>query len=282
MDIASTISELQRQLAEPRRNGKTIGFAPTMGNLHAGHARLIAALREHCDYLVVSIFVNPTQFAPNEDIQLYPRTPEADRALLSSENVDLLFCPSLTEIYPSACKSDLRIDIPSMTQLHCGRKRPNHFSAVLTIVNLLFNLVRPQRMAFGKKDFQQLRCIERMVADLHLPVMIDAVDTGRASDGLALSSRNQYLTIAERQIAPQLYQHLQRLVSQIKAGARDFRGLEKETMRSLATTGWRPEYCAIVCPFDLQLAENNFPLMILIAAVLGKARLIDNIEINYC
>ena len=261
-----------------RKAGKVIGFVPTLGNLHEGHARLMRALRPQCDLLVTSIFVNPTQFAEHEDLDTYPRSEEQDLLLCWREQNDLVFQPDARAIYVGGRKPLTLINIPAMTLLHCGGTRPHFFPAVLTIVNLLFNIVLPHKTAFGKKDFQQLRLTQIMTKELHLPVEVVPVDTGRAADGLALSSRNQYLTTSERKIAPKLYATL---VELSKRGTTAYRALEQEGMRRLEKHGFKPEYVHVCRADDLLPAQpQDQNVVILAAAWLGKARLIDNVPLG--
>ena len=264
---------------EVRRQNKTIGFVPTLGNLHRGHGYLMRALRDRCDLLVVSIFINPTQFAANEDYANYPRTEEEDKRICAAEKVDLIFIPAAEDIYVKLPLT--KIDVPTMTGLHCGMSRPSHFSGVLMIVNLFLNIVVPHWMALGKKDFQQLRVIEIMVQELHIPVELVAVDTGRERDGLALSSRNRYLTQDQRPRAPQLYAVLSQLKSAIEKGERNYRLLEEQASHLLGAAKMKVDYVHISRSDDLQPAEKvDKELVILAAVYLGKARLIDNVRIS--
>ncbi len=264
---------------EVRRQNKTIGFVPTLGNLHLGHGYLMRALRDRCDLLVVSIFINPTQFAANEDYANYPRTEEEDKRICAAEKVDLIFIPAAEDIYVKPPLT--KIDIPTMTGLHCGMSRPSHFSGVLMIVNLFLNIVVPHWMALGKKDFQQLRVIEIMVQELHIPVELVAVDTGREKDGLALSSRNRYLTQDQRPRAPQLYAVLSQLKSAIEKGERNYRLLEEQASHLLGAAKMKVDYVHISRSDDLQPAEKMDKELVILAAVyLGNARLIDNVRIS--
>jgi len=262
-----------------RRQNKTIGFVPTLGNLHQGHSYLMRALRDKCDLLVVSIFINPTQFAANEDYANYPRTEEEDKKICAAEKVDVIFIPAAEDIYVNSPLT--RIDIPTMTGLHCGMSRPNHFSGVLMIVNLFLNIVMPHWMALGKKDFQQLRVIEIMVKELHIPIELVAVDTGREKDGLALSSRNRYLTQDQRRRAPQLYVILSGLKNAIEKGERNYRLLEEQASHLLGAAQMKVDYVHISRCDDLQPAEKVDKEIVILAAVyLGKARLIDNVRVS--
>ena len=280
MQIITRLAELRPALASLRPPGSA-GWAliPTMGNLHLGHAHLIRAARARCPLSVVSLFVNPSQFGPNEDLQLYPRTPEQDVELLRTEGVDLLFMPGVEQIYP-APDPELTIDIPQLSRLYCGRERPNHFRGVLTVVNLLFNLVQPELAAFGKKDYQQLRLIELMTNYLHYPIEILRVDTGRDRSGLALSSRNSYLTPEQLQRAPELYQQLQACARALRAGAPP-EAATQPSWQALEAAGFVPEYLQVADPESLQPLASAQPGMIILAAArLGRARLIDNLEVQ--
>ena len=262
-----------------RADGARLALVPTMGNLHAGHVSLLRAARARCERVVATIFVNPSQFGPNEDLQLYPRTPEEDIELLRTEGVDLLFMPSIEQVYPQS-NPQLTIDIPELSGLYCGRQRPNHFKGVLLVVNILFNMIRPDVAVFGKKDYQQLRLIELMVQYLHLPIEIMRVDTGRDDRGLALSSRNQYLSAAELELAPELYQQLQECELGLRTGLGPSVAAER-SLRSLQRLGFAPEYLVAVDPVSLQaLGESQQSMLLLAAAQLGRARLIDNLEIQ--
>ena len=273
------IDALRTALRGLRAEGARLALVPTMGNLHAGHVSLLRAARARCECVVATIFVNPSQFGPNEDLQLYPRTPEADIELLRAEGVDLLFMPSVEQVYPQS-NPQLTIDIPELSGLYCGRRRPNHFKGVLLVVNILFNMIRPDVAVFGKKDYQQLRLIELMVQHLHLPIEIMRVDTGRDDRGLALSSRNQYLSAAELELAPELYQQLQECELGLRTGLGPSAAAER-SLQSLQRLGFAPEYLVAVDPVSLQaLEEAQQSMLLLVAAQLGRARLIDNLEIS--
>lgn len=281
MRIIHSPQEMLRVVDELRQNNKTIGFVPTLGNLHEGHAKLIKEVNANSQVSVVSIFVNPVQFSESEDLDAYPHSEEQDIELCRKEQVDLVFLPSATEIYAASHHPLTQVNIPSMSGLHCGISRPSHFMGVLTIVALLFNLVKPHCAAFGKKDFQQLRLIQIMTEELHFPIKILPVDTGRADDGLALSSRNIYLTAKERELAPQFYKQLQKIATRITSGSIDYRALEKEAMNELQKLGFKPDYVNLAKQSDLQPASpQDKDLVILGAVYLGKARLIDNLDLR--
>ncbi len=280
MRIIHSPQEMLSAVDELRRDGKTIGFVPTLGNMHQGHAKLIQEVNAKSQVSIVSIFVNPVQFSANEDLEDYPHSEKKDIELCKQEQVDIVFLPSASDIYAGGQHPLTQVNIPSMSGLHCGVSRPTHFMGVLTIVALLFNLVKPHCAAFGKKDFQQLRLIQTMAEELHFPIKILAVDTGRAADGLALSSRNMYLTKEERQLAPQFYKQLQSIAKKASDSSIDYRVLEEEAKSNLTELGFKPDYVNIVLQSNLQPATpQDKDLVILGAVYLGKARLIDNLEL---
>ena len=279
MEIISKLDQLPPALESLRARGGQLALVPTMGNLHGGHQSLIRHARQSCPLVAVSIFVNPSQFGPNEDLQLYPRTPQNDIELLQNEQVDLLFMPAVEQIYPNAT-AKLFIDIPELSQLHCGHSRPNHFKGVLLIVNMLFNLLRPDVAVFGKKDYQQLRLISIMAEYLHMGVRILPVDTSRDANGLALSSRNQYLTAEQLQLAPELYRQLQQCSQALVAGVEPAEAAER-SITALQKFGFKPEYLQVVDPINMRaLARSQQQMLVLAAANLGRARLIDNLEVS--
>ncbi len=270
-----------REVLAGVRDQERVAFVPTMGNLHAGHLALVREARRRAGIVVVSIFVNPLQFGPNEDLGRYPRTLDADRKALQAEGVDLLFAPPVEAIYPIPLEQQTRVEVPGISDIHCGAARPGHFSGVATVVCKLFNMVQPDVAVFGKKDYQQLRVIQHMVRDLAMPVEIIGLDTVRERDGLAMSSRNQYLDPEQRRVAPRLYAVLRDGRTRILGGRRDWRALEKEMTAGLAADGLRPDYAAIVdAETLLPPTPQSRQLVILAAAWLGGARLIDNIEID--
>lgn len=274
MQIISTIAELRSRLS----NERVIAFVPTMGNLHEGHLNLMRLAREHGDCVVASIFVNPLQFGPSEDFDKYPRTLEADCAKLQGL-ADVVFAPSVNEMYPE--KQTVFVELPAIANELDGASRPGHFRGMATVVLKLLNIVRPQVALFGKKDYQQLHIIRQMVAQLNLPVRIVGGETVRAEDGLALSSRNQYLSSAERSEAILLYQTLQEVRQAILQGERDMERLQQHAVKLLVARGWKVDYVAVRNQSDLLPAsplERN--LVVLAAARLGNTRLIDNIEVD--
>lgn len=261
-----------------RAQHNDIAFVPTMGNLHAGHLALVAKARQQASQVVVSIFVNPLQFGVNEDYSRYPRTMEHDIELLQSMGVDVLFAPSVEELFPAP--QSYHVEPPPVANELCGAFRPGHFRGVATIVMKLFNIIQPTIAVFGRKDYQQLTIIRGMVADFAIPVTLLAGETIRAEDGLALSSRNGFLSADERSTAPQLYAKLVEMKGQILAGAHDHMQIEQRAIDDLSAQGWQVDYVAIR---DSSLAipsPDSKQLVILVAARLGSTRLIDNIEID--
>ncbi|MGH8378442.1 MAG: pantoate--beta-alanine ligase, partial [Gammaproteobacteria bacterium] len=237
-------TELRDCINRWRYTGQRIALVPTMGNLHAGHMRLVEHARKHAKQIVVSVFVNPLQFGPSEDFKSYPRTLEEDKAKLIGATADLLFAPSVDEMYPGDQERITRIDVPGLSDILDGKFRPGHFQGVATVVAKLFNMAQPDVAVFGEKDYQQLALIRRMVADLSMPVEVIGVPTVREPDGLAMSSRNQYLTPAERALAPALYRTLQEVAQALIQGRRDFETLESEAASKLSE-GFRLDYVSI-------------------------------------
>lgn len=285
MQIIQTASELRNVL----KRQDNIAFVPTMGNLHAGHIHLVKLAKQHASCVVASIFVNPLQFSPTEDLANYPRTLDADCEKLAAAGCDIVFTPSVAEIYPTFDGKNIRqtmtIDPPPIANVLCGATRLSHFAGVATVVMKLFNMVQPQFAVFGKKDFQQLFIIKEMVRQFNLPIEIIAGETVREANGLALSSRNGYLTDTQRASASQLNSALQSIVNQIKNGNKDFVQLEQQASAQLASQGWEVDYISIRSSTTLQPAsvlDKN--LIVLGAAKItnktsGKTRLIDNIEL---
>ena len=274
-----TINTLREQLGEIRSAGRKIALVPTMGNLHAGHLSLVKQVQEIADYVVVSIFVNPTQFVEGEDFNNYPRTLEADLEYLKQINVDVVFVPDMNEIYPENIKITTEVIVPELDSIYCGEYRPGHFKGVATIVTKLFNIVQPDIAIFGEKDYQQLLVIRSLVKNLNLPIDIIGSPTIREADGLAMSSRNKYLTTAERQQAPLLYKCIKKVVVSLKNGESNYKNLEKEALSTLKNAGFKPEYFNI-CDAETLKYPINQKLVVLAAAWLGKARLIDNVAVQ--
>jgi pantoate--beta-alanine ligase len=326
MIIVQSVAELKSEVARLRAAGRRIAFVPTLGNLHAGHRHLLEQARRHADAVVASVYVNPLQFGPGEDFSAYPRTPEQDRAVLEGGGVELLFFPDDSAIYPRGRAQSTRVEVPEVSDILCGAARPGHFRGVATVVHRLFQLVMPDVALFGKKDYQQLLVIRLMTSDFGLPIEIVGVDTVRDADGLALSSRNGYLTPAERRIAPKLYATLLALAGRIKKqgvptamdggrfGLLPSRGItpsmegrsagreavppgtnagavfrpengfavhEAQAAEQLAAAGFRPDYVSVRRQQDLGSPDpGDGRLVMLAAAWLGRARLIDNLELD--
>ncbi len=276
MQIHSSIPEMR---AVRQRHGR-VAFVPTMGNLHAGHIALMTEARAHADCVVASIFVNRLQFGPNDDFDRYPRTFQADCEQLATAGVDLLFAPGEAELYPEA--QQYHVDPPEIQHQLDGEFRPGHFRGVATVVLKLFNVVQPQVALFGKKDYQQLMVLRNMTRQLALPIEIVGGETVRAEDGLALSSRNAYLSAAERAEAPRLQRILSGVRTAVLGGERNFARLEREAVSELERHGWKTDYVALRRQSDLQVprASDAQPLVVLAASRLGAARLIDNVEVD--
>jgi len=278
METVVSVRELRRHVAQWRSAGQQVAFVPTMGNLHAGHGSLVEQAARRADRVIVSIFVNPLQFGPNEDFAAYPRTPLEDRKLLESLGADLLFTPEVDEMYPRGQATSARVQVPGLDEILCGAFRPGHFTGVATIVAKLLNLVQPDVALFGEKDYQQLLIIRRTVIDLCMPMEIVGVPTTREADGLAMSSRNRYLTDAERRVAPQIFAELERARRAIEAGSREFAALEQAGLAGLRQAGFRPDYFAILDAATLGPPADSKDLVVLTAARIGRARLIDNVR----
>ena len=276
MRIVNTVFELRADIKTWRLEGASVAFVPTMGNLHAGHLQLVNMAQKKADRVVVSIFVNPTQFGAGEDFETYPRTEREDREKLEAGNADLLFQPSVADIYTPDAKTT--VTVTGLSDLYCGASRPGHFSGVATVVCKLFNLVQPDIALFGHKDFQQLTVIKTMVRDLNIPVEIIGVDTVREPSGLALSSRNGYLTDDERRVAPKLYHALCVARDAILAGNQTYADIEQQALQFLQQAGFQPDYFSVCRSGDLKKATaEDRDLVLLAAAKLGNTRLIDNI-----
>lgn len=279
MQISKHINSLQQELAVLTMQGESLALVPTMGNLHAGHMSLIREARKLADRVIVSIFVNPTQFDRDEDLAAYPRTLDEDIEKLEKGRVDLLFAPHSEEIYGE--DSTTRIHVPGLADCLEGASRPGHFDGVATIVAKLFNLIQPDVALFGEKDFQQLQLIQRMVEDLNFPVSVLGFPTVREADGLAMSSRNRYLNEEERQKAPQLYAALQKMEQTLRQGKKDYLVMEEQATKDLENAGFGVDYVSIVGASDLkEPKEAESQLVILASAWLGQARLIDNIPVD--
>ncbi|MGI4841645.1 MAG: pantoate--beta-alanine ligase [Janthinobacterium lividum] len=281
MNTVTTIAELRAAIALARRAGKRIGFAPTMGNLHSGHAALVTHARALSDFVVASIFVNPLQFGPSEDLDTYPRTLDADQQRLVEAGCDLLFAPSVAQMYPEGTAVQTRVSVPELSQGLCGASRPGHFEGVATVVSKLLNMVQPDVAIFGQKDYQQLAVIRAMVRDLNMPIEIVGQPTVRAEDGLALSSRNGYLDAAQRAKAPVLYRSLSEMAEAIAQGDRDYAGLLERQRKIISASGFTLDYLEIRHAVHLRPATAlDHDLVILVAAYLGTTRLIDNLHLD--
>lgn len=281
MITVKTIRDLRPAVARARSEGKRIGLVPTMGNLHEGHAALVHKAVQQADFVVTSIFVNPIQFGPREDFASYPRTLSADQSVLVQAGCHVLFAPEVEEVYPDGAQEQARIQVPGVSSGLCGASRPGHFDGVATVVAKLFNMVQPDVAIFGEKDYQQLAVIRKLVRDLNFPIQIIGEPTVRADDGLALSSRNGYLSAEQRLAAPALHQTLQALAQAIRSGSRDFSELLEHSKRSLVEAGFTPDYLEIREANTLHPANaSDSRLVILAAAVLGKTRLIDNLSVD--
>lgn len=281
MRTVHRVNELHTELSEWRARRESIALVPTMGNLHAGHLSLVQRARQLGECVVVSVFVNPLQFGPNEDFQRYPRTLDADSELLRRAGADLLFAPAVEDVYPAGYPPATTVRVGGeLTSILDGHFRPGHFEGVATVVNILFNLVRPDVAVFGEKDWQQLQVIRRMVADLALPLRIAGAATLRDADGLALSSRNQYLDAAQRALAPRLYAALQAVGEGVAAGRRDFEALCAEQRAVLEAAGFRPQYLEVRAPDLGAPRADAAAFIVLAAAYLGTTRLIDNLQLR--
>lgn len=277
MRTLKLVSELRSVVGAWRRAGESIAFVPTMGNLHAGHLKLVNEARKKADRVVVSIFVNPTQFGPGEDYETYPRTEREDQEKLAAADTDVLFLPDVSEMYAPEARTV--VQVTGVSDDYCGASRPGHFNGVATVVCKLFNMVQPDIAFFGQKDFQQLTVIRAMVRDLNVPVEIIGVDTVREASGLAMSSRNGYLSGQERLLAPKLYQILCHARDAVLSRNQAYPEIEEQALKLLREAGFQPDYFAICRSSDLAKARpEDSELVLLAAAKLGKTRLIDNIH----
>lgn len=280
MLTATTLGTVRAQLASWRAQGERIALVPTMGNLHQGHLKLVEMAKKQAKRVVVSIFVNPLQFGQNEDFASYPRTFEEDSRRLAANSVDVLFAPVLEEMYPEGMATHTKVDVPGLSDILCGASRPGHFRGVATVVNKLFNIVQPDLAVFGEKDYQQLLIIRRMVKDLAIPIEIVGVPTVREPDGLAMSSRNGYLSAEDRRQAPQLYQALCAVRYQLGKGC-DLDAAVEAGLVWLRDAGLRPDYLTVRRARDLGPASaQDRELVILAAGWLGNTRLIDNLRVT--
>jgi pantoate--beta-alanine ligase len=282
MQILEHIGAVRAQVRDWQRGGLRVAFVPTMGNLHAGHVSLIELARQHGDRFIASIFVNPMQFGPNEDFNHYPRTPTRDAEMLRAAGCDLMFIPEVSEIYPNGHREATRVIVPVLSDILCGAFRPGHFEGVATIVAKLFSIVQPDIAVFGEKDFQQLAVIRRMATDLCMPIEVIGAPTVREADGLAMSSRNQYLDEQQRAVAPLIHRQLQDAAARLATvGVRERAAIERDCSVALTAVGFNVDYFAIRRAHDLlEPADDERELVVLTAARLGRARLIDNIRVT--
>jgi len=276
-----TVDELRSAVAAWRRAGESVALVPTMGNLHDGHMSLVSLAAAHAERIVVSVFVNPTQFGPNEDFDSYPRTLDQDSRKLAEVGVDLLFVPSVREVYPRDVSLSTIVSVPEITDQLCGAHRPGHFDGVTSVVCRLFNICSPDVAVFGQKDYQQLVVLRQMVADLHLPVTLIAAPTARSRNGLALSSRNGGLSEEDRQTASAIFETLEFIASELRRGRRDFVTLQAEAIELISASGLEPDYVEIRTADTLRApAADSARLVVLIAARIGGVRLIDNLLVD--
>ncbi|MFZ2405668.1 MAG: pantoate--beta-alanine ligase [Methylobacter sp.] len=276
MQIVNTVSELRDAVRAWRLAGQSVALVPTMGNLHAGHLALVNEAQKKADRVVVSIFVNPTQFGVGEDFETYPRTEKKDQQKLDAAGADLLFQPAVSEVYVPDAKTV--VSVTGLSEWYCGASRPGHFDGVATVVCKLFNIVQPDVALFGLKDFQQLTVIRTMVRDLNIPVEIVGVETVREASGLAMSSRNGYLTAEEKTVAAKLYQALRDARDAVLAGQQSYQEIESRALLFLQESGFQPDYFSVCRVSDLKkAAKDDVELVLLTAARLGKTRLIDNV-----
>ncbi|MBS7843204.1 pantoate--beta-alanine ligase [Pseudomonas fluorescens] len=281
MVVVETVLALRAFLKRMRSENKKVALVATMGNLHEGHVALIDVAKRNADFVVASIFVNPLQFGPAEDLAKYPRTPEADQARLRDAGCDLVFLPSVSEVYPHGFESQTIVSVPTVSEGLCGAARPGHFDGMATVVNKLFNIVQPDVAVFGEKDYQQLTVIRSMVRSLNIPIEILGAPTIRAADGLALSSRNGYLSDQERAAAPILYQCINEMVLSLQNGQLHVERLLADNRKRLISAGFQLEYLEIRTARDLAVTSYiHGQLIILVAAHLGKTRLIDNVMVS--
>ncbi len=280
MNTVKTVRELRAVVARARSEGKRIALVPTMGNLHSGHIALVTKAVQRADFVIASIFVNPLQFGPNEDLASYPRTLAADQEQLLQAGCHLLFAPTVEEMYPHGMADQTIVRVPVVSEGLCGGSRPGHFDGVSTVVSKLFNMVQPDIAIFGQKDFQQLAVVNALVRDLNMPIQIIGEPTVRAADGLALSSRNGYLTDDQRAAAPALYRVIKQIGTALQNGEQDHQQLIGDGVKALESAGFRPDYLEIRHAVSLRPATpDDRDLVVLGAAFMGKTRLIDNLHL---
>ena len=281
MKVIDSTAALRELIGDWKRSGLSVGFVPTMGNLHDGHLKLVKRAKAHNDKVIVSIFVNPMQFGKNEDLDAYPRTIEQDKAKLVAEGTDAVFLPSVADMYPAGLDAQTFVEVPGISDVLCGASRPGHFRGVATVVSKLFNMVQPDDAFFGEKDFQQLAVIRTMARDLSMAVTIHGIPTEREASGLAMSSRNGYLSKEEKATASEIYQAMQRMKVAIEKGNKNFDELEASTVANLEEKGFRNDYVKVVNASTFMPASaTDTHLVIVVALFMGKTRLIDNIQVH--
>lgn len=281
MQVVDSIASLRELITQWKRSGQTVGFVPTMGNLHDGHLKLVKRAKAHNDKVIVSIFVNPMQFGANEDLDAYPRTIEEDKAKLIADGADAVFLPSVSDMYPAGLDVQTYVEVPGISDVLCGASRPGHFRGVATVVSKLFNMVQPDDAFFGEKDYQQLQVIRTMVRDLSMAVTIHGVPTEREESGLAMSSRNGYLTAEEKATASLIYKAMQQMKTAIDEGNTDFLAIENAAVSELEQHGFKNDYVKVVNAQTFMPAmPNDEHIVIVVALFMGKTRLIDNLQIH--
>ncbi len=281
MKVVHSKEDLGEQVAEWRHNGEHVALVPTMGSLHNGHLSLVESAKEHAERVVVSIFVNPTQFGAGEDYDKYPRTLEMDKRRLKTTGTDLIFAPDVETVYPFGTENATVVSVPGLTENFCGASRPGHFDGVTSVVARFFAIVQPDVAVFGQKDYQQQLVIRYMAEDMSLPISIITAETVREDDGLAMSSRNAYLSDKERSVAPVLYGTLSKIGEEVQNGRRNFDELESQAEKELAEAGFKVDYFAIRRAQNLEVPDRDCDeLVVLTAARLGSTRLIDNIVVT--
>lgn len=281
MKVVDSIAALRALIGEWKRQGSSVGFVPTMGNLHDGHLKLVKRAKAHNDKVIISIFVNPMQFGANEDLDAYPRTIEDDKAKLISEGADAVFLPSVQDMYPAGLDVQTFVEVPGISDVLCGASRPGHFRGVATVVSKLFNMVQPDDAFFGEKDFQQLQVIRTMVRDLSMAVTVHGVPTEREASGLAMSSRNGYLSVEEKAKASLIYQAMQKMKLAIEQGDANFSDIENSAISELEKEGFRNDYVKVVnAQTFMPATADDKQLVIVVALFMGTTRLIDNLQIT--
>lgn len=281
MIVVDSIASLRALTGDWKRSGQTVGFVPTMGNLHDGHLKLVKRAKSHNDKVIVSIFVNPMQFGANEDLDAYPRTIEEDKAKLIADGADAVFLPSVSDMYPAGLDVQTYVEVPGISDVLCGASRPGHFRGVATVVSKLFNMAQPDDAFFGEKDYQQLQVIRTMVRDLSMAVTVHGVPTEREASGLAMSSRNGYLSAQEKATASLIYKAMQQMQTDIEQGNTDFVAIEKNAIAELEQHGFKNDYVRIVNAQTFMPARaDDSHIVIVVALFMGKTRLIDNLQLK--